>query len=97
MKTKHKQLGLMNLVFIVDLRRSVCYLVKVAPGVRTNGVQCGETPQRRDLIPRVVHHLLGVRNTDPKKNTHDSHAALRIQRTTRAVQRHINYMIHERL
>lgn len=46
---------------------------------------------------RVVRHLLGVRNTDSKKNTHDSHAILRTQRTARTVRRNINYMIHEGL
>lgn len=51
---------------------SVCYLVKVAPGVELMGFNV-EKPHREgqggDLMPRVVHHLLGVRNTDPKKNT----------------------------
>lgn len=100
METKHKQLRLMNLVFIVELWMAVCYLVKVAPGAKLMGFTVKKPHregQRGALVRRVVRHLLGVRNTDPKKNTHDSHAALRIQRTTRTVQRNINYMIHEGL
>lgn len=79
---------------------SVCYLVKVARGAKLMGFNV-ENPhrevQRGDLIPGEAHHLLGVRNTDPKKNTHDSHAALKARRTARTVQRNINYMIHEGL
>lgn len=87
--------------FIVMLGMSVCYLVKVAPGVTLMGFnverRCWEGQRAQSLMHRVVHHLLGMRNTDPKKNTHDSHAPLRIQRTTRTVQSNINYMIHEGL
>lgn len=76
---------------------SVCYLVKVAPGVKLMGSNVEREGQGGAPMPIVVHHLLGVRNTDPKKNAHDSHAALRTQRTTHTVQRNINYVIHERL
>lgn len=48
-------------------------------------------------MPRVVHHLLGVRKTDPRKNTRDSHAALGTLTATCTVQGNINYMIHEGL
>lgn len=79
---------------------SVCYLVKVAAGVKLMGFnveRAHREGQRGDPVPRAAHHLLGVRNAEPKKNTHDSHAALKAQRTARTVQRNINYMIHEGL
>lgn len=98
MVTKHKQLGLMKPVSLCN-RVSVTWLRWLQGYI--NGIQTGETPAERgqggDRMRRGVRHLLGVRNTDSKKNTHDSHAALRTQRTGRAVQRNINYMIHEGL
>lgn len=52
--------------FIVEASMDVRYLFKVTPGVKLMEKPHSQGPSG-PLVPRAVHHLLGVRNTDPEE------------------------------